>query len=70
MKHTRKTKSRYRIGTPRDRVKWRMFRLEGIKSLNYTINSFQIDPNKEKLNKTFGKSLTDVTTIFDLQIKK
>lgn len=66
----RKTKSRYRIGTPRDRVKWRMFRLEGIQSLNYTNNTFEIDPNKEKLNKTYGKSLSDVTSIFDLQIKK
>lgn len=66
----RRTKSRYRIGTPRDRVKWRMFRLEGIQSLNYTTNTFQIDPNKEKLNKNYSKSLSDVTSIFDLQMKK
>ena len=66
----RRTKSRYPIGTPRDRVKWRMFRLEGIQSLNYTNNIFQIDPNKEKLNKNYSKSLSDVTSIFDLQMKK
>jgi hypothetical protein len=66
----RKTKSRYRIGTQRDRIRWRMFRLEGIQSLNYTTNTFEIDPNKVKLNQKFDKSLKDVTTIFDLQIKK
>ena len=66
----RKTKSRYLIGTQRDRVKWRMFRLDGIQSLNYTNNTFEIDPNKQKLNKTYNKSLKDVISIFDLQMKK
>lgn len=58
-----------------DRIRWRMFRLDGISSLNFTISNFDISDNfisrnRQKLNKKFNKSLTNVTTIFDLQMKK
>jgi hypothetical protein len=60
---------------PNDRVRWRMFRLDGISSLNFTTNYFDISDaftsrNREKLNKKFNKALKNVTTIFDLQMKK
>ena len=60
---------------PNDKIRWRMFRLDGISSMNYTISSFDISDsftysNRPKLNKKFNKSLKDATTIFDLQIKK
>jgi hypothetical protein len=70
--NTSKTLNRQRAN---DRIRWRMFRLDGISSLNYTIQSFDISDgftfaNRPKLNKKFNKSLTDATTIFDLQMKK
>jgi hypothetical protein len=70
--NTSKTLNRPR---PNDRIRWRMFRLDGISSLNYTISNYDISDNftfsnRPKLNKKFNKSLTDVTTIFDLQMKK
>lgn len=70
--NTSKTLNRQR---PNDRIRWRMFRLDGISSLNYTIQQFDISDgftfsNRPKLNKKFNKSLTDATTIFDLQMKK
>jgi hypothetical protein len=70
--NTSKTLNRPRAN---DRVRWRMFRLDGISSLNSTISNFDISDNftsrnRQKLNKKFNKSLTNVTTIFDLQIKK
>jgi len=60
---------------PNDRIRWRMFRLDGISSFNYTIQNFDITDNfitrnRPKLNKLFNRALTDVTTIFDLQMKK
>jgi hypothetical protein len=60
---------------PNDKVRWRMFRLDGISSLNYTTSSFDISDNftssnREKLNKKFNKALTNATTIFDFQMKK
>jgi hypothetical protein len=69
---TSKTLKRNR---PNDRIRWRMFRLDGITSLNYTISSYNISDgftfaNRPKLNKKFNKSLTNATTIFDLQMKK
>jgi hypothetical protein len=59
----------------RDKIQWRMFRLDGISSLNYTISDFDISDNflsrnRPKLNKLFNKALTNATTIFDLQMKK
>lgn len=70
--NTSKTLNRPR---PNDKIRWRMFRLDGISSLNYTISYFDISDsftssNRQKLNKKFNKSLTDVTTIFDVQMKK
>ena len=70
--NTSKTLNRPR---PNDRIRWRMFRLDGISSFNYTIQNFDISDNftsrnRQKLNKKFNKSLTDVTTVFDLQMKK
>jgi hypothetical protein len=70
--NTSKTLNRPR---PNDRIRWRMFRLDGISSLNYTIQQYDISDgftfsNRPKLNKKFNKSLTDATTIFDLQMKK
>lgn len=70
--NTSKTLNRQR---PNDRIRWRMFRLDGISSFNYTIQNFNISDsftfaNRPKLNKKFNKSLTDATTIFDLQMKK
>jgi hypothetical protein len=58
-----------------DKIRWRMFRLDGISSLNNTISDFSIDNdfltrNRPKLNKLFNKALTNVTTIFDFQMKK
>ena len=58
-----------------DQVRWRMFRLDGISQFNYTIQNFNISDefilrNRERINKKFNKSLTNVTTIFDLQMKK
>jgi hypothetical protein len=58
-----------------DRIRWRMFRLDGITQLKYTISNFSIDDaflqrNRQKLNKKFNKALTNVTTIFDFQMKK
>ena len=69
---TSKTLNRPR---PNDRIRWRMFRLDGISSFNNTIQNHDISDNftfanRPKLNKKFNKSLTDVTTIFDLQMKK
>jgi hypothetical protein len=60
---------------PNDRLRWRMFRLDGISQFKYTISQFSIDDaftsrNRPKLNKKFNKSLTNATTIFDLQMKK
>lgn len=60
---------------PNDRVRWRMFRLDGISRLNYTIQYYNINDdftsrNREKLNKKFNKALTNVTTVFDLQKMK
>jgi len=70
--NTSKTLNRPR---PSDRIRWRMFRLDGISSLNYTIQQYDTSDNftfanRPKLNKKFNKSLTDATTIFDLQMKK
>jgi hypothetical protein len=70
--NTSKTLNRPRAN---DRIRWRMFRLDGISSLNYTIQQYDISDNftfanRPKLNKKFNKSLTDATTIFDLQMKK
>lgn len=70
--NTSKTLNRPR---PNDRIRWRMFRLDGISSLNNTIQQYDISDNftftnRPKLNKLFNKSLTDATTIFDLQMKK
>jgi hypothetical protein len=70
--NTSKTLNRPR---PNDRIRWRMFRLDGISSLNNTIQQYDISDNftfanRPKLNKKFNKSLTDATTIFDLQMKK
>jgi hypothetical protein len=70
--NTSKTLNRQRAN---DRIRWRMFRLDGISSLNTTIQQFDITDNfisrnRPKLNKLFNKALTDVTTIFDLQMKK
>jgi hypothetical protein len=69
---TSKTLKRNR---PNDRIRWRMFRLDGISSLNYTISNYDISDNfisrnRPKLNKLFNKALTNVTTIFDFQMKK
>ena len=55
-----------------DKIRWRMFRLDGISSLNYTIQNFDISDsflaaNRPKLNKLFNRALTDVTTVFDIQ---
>ena len=60
---------------PNDKIQWRMFRLDGISGIKYTISSFDTSDsftysNRPKLNKKFNKSLKDATTIFDLQIKK
>ena len=60
---------------PNDKIQWRMFRLDGISSLNYTISDFDISDNfilnnRPKLNKLFNKALTNATTIFDFQMKK
>jgi hypothetical protein len=60
---------------PNDKIQWRMFRLDGISSLNYTISDFDISDNfllsnRPKLNKLFNKALDNATTIFDLQMKK
>jgi hypothetical protein len=70
--NTSKTLNRPR---PNDKIRWRMFRLDGISSFNYTIQQHDISDsftfaNRPKLNKKFNKSLTDATTIFDLQMKK
>jgi hypothetical protein len=70
--NTSKTLNRPRAN---DKIRWRMFRLDGISSLNTTIQQFDITDNfilrnRPKLNKLFNKALTDVTTIFDLQMKK
>ena len=70
--NTSKTLNRPR---PNDRIRWRMFRLDGISNFNYTIQQHDISDNftyanRPKLNKKFNKSLTDATTIFDLQMKK
>jgi hypothetical protein len=70
--NTSKTLNRSRAN---DRIRWRMFRLDGISSFNNTIQQFDITDNyisrnRPKLNKLFNKALTDVTTIFDLQMKK
>jgi len=70
--NTSKTLNRPR---PNDRIRWRMFRLDGISSLNNTIQQYDISDNftftnRPKLNKKFNKSLTDATTIFDLLMKK
>jgi hypothetical protein len=70
--NTSKTLNRPR---PNDRIRWRMFRLDGISSFNNTIQQHDISDNftfanRPKLNKKFNKSLTDTTTIFDLQMKK
>ena len=60
---------------PNDKIRWRMFRLDGISSFKYTIQNFDISDsflanNRPKLNKLFNKALTDVTTVFDLNKKK
>ena len=60
---------------PNDKIQWRMFRLDGISGIKYTISSFDTSDsftysNRPKLNKKFNKSLKDATTIFDLQMKK
>jgi hypothetical protein len=60
---------------PNDRIRWRMFRLDGISGFKYTIQNFDISDsflasNRPKLNKLFNKALTDVTTVFDLNKKK
>lgn len=70
--NTSKTLNRPR---PNDRIRWRMFRLDGISGLKYTISNYDISDNftftnRPKLNKLFNKSLTDATTIFDLLMKK
>jgi hypothetical protein len=69
---TSKTLKRNR---PNDKIQWRMFRLDGISGIKYTISSFDTSDsftysNRPKLNKKFNKSLKDATTIFDLQMKK
>ena len=70
--NTSKTLNRPRAN---DRIRWRMFRLDGISSFNNTIQQYDISDNftftnRPKLNKLFNKSLTNATTIFDLQMKK
>jgi hypothetical protein len=65
---TSKTLKRNR---PNDRIRWRMFRLDGISGFKYTIQNFDISDsflasNRPKLNKLFNKALTNVTTVFDL----
>ena len=70
--NTSKTLNRPR---PNDKIRWRMFRLDGISSFNNTIQQHDISDNftfanRPKLNKKFNKSLKDATTIFDLQMKK
>jgi hypothetical protein len=70
--NTSKTLNRARAN---DRIRWRMFRLDGISSLKYTIQNFDISDsflaaNRPKLNKLFNKALTDVTTVFDLNKNK
>ncbi len=61
--------------TPHDKVRWRMFRLDGISDFKYTIQNIDtsdafIAANRPKLNKLFNKALTDVTTIFTINKKK
>lgn len=61
--------------TPHDKVRWRMFRLDGISDFKYTIQNIDISDsfiaaNRPKLNRLFNKALTDVTTIFTLNKKK
>lgn len=69
------TSKTLKLNRPNDKLKWRMFRLDGISSLNYTISNYDITDsytysNRPKLNKKFNKSLKDATTVFDLQMKK
>ena len=69
------TSKTLKLNRPNDKVKWRMFRLDGISGIKYTISSFDTSDsftysNRPKLNKKFNKSLKDATTIFDLQMKK
>lgn len=61
--------------TPHDKVRWRMFRLDGIDGFKYSIQNLDISDdfivrNRPKINKLFNKALTDVTTIFDVNKKK
>lgn len=61
--------------TEHDKVRWRMFRLDGISDFKYTIQNIDtsdafIAANRPKLNRLFNKALTDVTTIFTINKKK
>ena len=61
--------------TEHDKVRWRMFRLDGISDFKYTIQNIDtsesfISGNRPKLNRLFNKALTDVTTIFTINKKK
>jgi hypothetical protein len=60
---------------PNDKIRWRMFRLDGISGFKYTIQNIDttdafLSANRPKLNKLFNKALTDVTTIFSLNKNK
>jgi hypothetical protein len=60
---------------PNDKIRWRMFRLDGISNFKYTIQNIDttdafIAANRPKLNKLFNKALTNVTTIFTINKKK
>jgi len=57
--------------TPHDKVRWRMFRLDGISNFKYTIQNIDssdnfIASNRPKLNRLFNKALTNVTSIFTI----
>ena len=60
--------------TPHDKVRWRMFRLDGISNFKYTIQNLDtsdnfIAANRPKLNRLFNKALTNVTSIFTINKK-
>ena len=68
------TSKTLRNNRPNDRIRWRMFRLDGISEFKYTIRNLDVSDsflaaNRPKLNKLFNKALKDVTTIFTINKK-